>query len=46
MSASIEIDNVTKRYGALTVLEEISLSIEAGEFVVFLGPPAAGSLLC
>ena len=38
MSASIEIDNVTKRYGALTVLEDISLSIEAGEFVVFLGP--------
>ena len=42
MSASIEIDNVTKRYGALTVLEEISLSIGAGEFVVFLGPAGCG----
>lgn len=42
MSASIEIDNVTKRYGALTVLDDISLSIGAGEFVVFLGPSGCG----
>ncbi len=42
MSASIEIRNVTKRYGGLTVLEDISLSIAAGEFVVFLGPSGCG----
>jgi len=42
MSAAIEIRNVTKRYGALTVLDDISLSVAAGEFVVFLGPSGCG----
>lgn len=38
MSAPIKIENVTKRYGARTVLDDISLHIQPGEFVVFLRP--------
>ncbi len=42
MTASIDIRQVTKRFGSLTVLEELSLAIPANEFVVFLGPSGCG----
>ncbi|MGO4438857.1 ABC transporter ATP-binding protein [Rhizobium sp. RAF56] len=42
MTASIEIQNVSKRYGAVTVLDGLSLSIKANEFMVFLGPSGCG----
>jgi multiple sugar transport system ATP-binding protein len=42
MTAHIEIRNVSKRYGAMTVLDGLSLSIEANEFMVFLGPSGCG----
>lgn len=42
MTAHIEIKNVTKRYGSLTVLDDISLSIAPNEFMVFLGPSGCG----
>ncbi|TNB47674.1 sn-glycerol-3-phosphate ABC transporter ATP-binding protein UgpC [Martelella lutilitoris] len=42
MTAQIEIKNITKRYGSLTVLDNISLSIAANEFMVFLGPSGCG----
>lgn len=42
MSANIEIKNVTKKYGSMTVLDNLSLDIAANEFVVFLGPSGCG----
>jgi multiple sugar transport system ATP-binding protein len=42
MTADIEIRNVSKRYGAITVLDGLSLSIRANEFMVFLGPSGCG----
>jgi ABC-type Fe3+/spermidine/putrescine transport system ATPase subunit len=38
----LEIDGVVKRYGASTVLEDVSLTAEAGEFHVLLGPSGSG----
>jgi ABC-2 type transport system ATP-binding protein len=38
----IKLDNVTKRYGALTALNGISFEIEAGECVALLGSNGAG----
>jgi ABC-type sugar transport system ATPase subunit len=38
----LTLDRVVKRYGALTVVDEVSLSAEKGEFVVFVGPSGCG----
>jgi ABC-2 type transport system ATP-binding protein len=38
----IELDNVTKKYGAKTAVDRLSLRIEAGELFAFLGPNGAG----
>jgi ABC-2 type transport system ATP-binding protein len=38
----IEITHLTKRYGALTAVNDVSFKVEAGEVLGFLGPNGAG----
>jgi len=42
MSMSIEVNSISKSYGAQKALNEISFKIEKGEIVGFLGPNGAG----
>ena len=38
----VEFRNVTKRFGQVTILDEVDLSIEPGEKVVLIGPSGSG----
>ena len=40
--AKIELNNVTKSYGAHQVIKGIDLEIRKGEFMVFVGPSGCG----
>ncbi|MDQ0390691.1 ABC transporter ATP-binding protein [Labrys monachus] len=40
--SQIRLDRVGKKYGAVEVLHDISLTIERGEFTVFVGPSGCG----
>jgi ABC-type multidrug transport system ATPase subunit len=42
MTAAIELRNLTKDYGSVRALDNVSLSVEAGEIIGFLGPNGAG----
>jgi iron(III) transport system ATP-binding protein len=40
--ARLTIDHVTKRFGAFTALDDVSLDVEDGEFVAILGASGCG----
>lgn len=42
MSNSIHIENVVKKYGDLTIIPNLSVKIENGEFFTLLGPSGCG----
>jgi sulfate transport system ATP-binding protein len=39
---SIEVRNITKKFGGFTALDDVSLKIESGELVALLGPSGSG----
>ncbi len=40
--ATVELINVSKSFGSVEVLHDVNLSLERGEFVVFVGPSGCG----
>ncbi|MET0905755.1 MAG: sn-glycerol-3-phosphate ABC transporter ATP-binding protein UgpC [Tardiphaga sp.] len=40
--SDIVLKEVSKSYGAVSVLDKVSMQIESGEFIVFLGPSGCG----
>jgi iron(III) transport system ATP-binding protein len=36
--AAVELQSVTKRYGAITAVNNVSLTVEAGTLATLLGP--------
>ena len=40
--ASLRIDHLTKRFGSVTAVDDVSFEVAAGQFVVLLGPSGSG----
>ena len=38
----LELKNITKRYGSLYALDNVSLSIDKGEWIAIMGPSGSG----
>jgi spermidine/putrescine ABC transporter ATP-binding subunit len=44
--APILLDRISRRFGAVVAVSEVSLAIERGEFITFLGPSGSGKTTC
>ena len=42
MTPAVEVDGVSKRYGAVQALDDVSLTVDAGEVVARIGPAGSG----
>jgi spermidine/putrescine transport system ATP-binding protein len=42
MTAHLEVDSISKIYNAVTALDQVSLAVEQGAYVVLLGPSGSG----
>ncbi|HEX2052923.1 MAG TPA: ABC transporter ATP-binding protein [Actinomycetota bacterium] len=42
MTAVVELANLTKRFGAVTAVDDVSIAVDAGEVLGYLGPNGAG----
>lgn len=40
--AKLQLENLTKRYGAFVAVDQAEMSIDSGEFITFLGPSGSG----
>ena len=42
MTTALELKNIQKHFGAVNVIQGVNLTIEEGEFIVFVGPSGCG----